>query len=130
MHCIKYLAIFAIFAIQFSLQDVSSEESSSQVAVTSHEGNNLPEEQEVVQTKKSLLGNFKNKLSEKTKGLKSRLNQAKDKVKSGLEKVKNEVNEKFKSNSKFQKGIELKDKVKNKVSDLRNNFKKKLPKIF
>lgn len=72
MHFIKYLAIFAIFAIQFSLQDVSSEEDSNQVAVASQEGNNLSVKQTQIQ-KKNLLGSLKDKLGEKTKELKAKV---------------------------------------------------------
>ncbi|CEF60504.1 Hypothetical protein SRAE_X000224300 [Strongyloides ratti] len=128
MHFIKYLAIFAIFAIQFSLQKVSSEESSSQVAVSSQE-NNLSEE-EVVQGKKSLFGNFKDKFNKKTKVFKSKFDQIKNNVKSKLENAKNEVSEKLKQNSKVRKGLEMTDKLKNKASGLGKKLKDRVSKLF
>lgn len=69
MHFIKYLTIFVI---KFSLQDVSLEEDSNQIVVSSQEENNLSEKQNVAQRKKIFLYNQKDKVSEKTKELKSR----------------------------------------------------------
>lgn len=54
MHFIKY---FTIFVIKFSLQDVSLEEDSNQIVVSSQEENNLSEKQNVAQGKKNFLYN-------------------------------------------------------------------------
>ncbi|CEF60837.1 Hypothetical protein SRAE_X000256900 [Strongyloides ratti] len=129
MHFIKYLAIFAIFAIQFSLQDVSSEEDSNQVAVASQEGNNLSVKQTQIQ-KKNLLGSLKDKLGEKTKELKAKVGQAKDKVKLTLENTKNEVKEKLNKSPKFKKTLEVKNKLKTKASNFGNKLKTKISKLF
>ncbi|CEF60173.1 Hypothetical protein SRAE_X000191300 [Strongyloides ratti] len=129
MHFIKYLAIFAIFAIQFSLQEVSSEDDSNQVAVLSQEENNLPLKQ--TQTGgKSLFSSFKNKVSEKANGLKSKIVQAKDKVKLGLEKAKNEVNKRVSSSPKLQKSLNFANNLKDKTLNAGKKLKNKVLKFF
>uniref|UniRef100_A0A0K0EB95 Kinesin-like protein n=2 Tax=Strongyloides stercoralis TaxID=6248 RepID=A0A0K0EB95_STRER len=94
MHFIKYLAIFAILAFQFTLQDSSSSssENSNEIGLT-EEPNPLPEQQAPVPEQKSKFSKFKDGLRSGAKKLKDKMNDTKEKMNKKMKKTKEKMDE-------------------------------------
>uniref|UniRef100_A0AAF5DPV2 SXP/RAL-2 family protein Ani s 5-like cation-binding domain-containing protein n=1 Tax=Strongyloides stercoralis TaxID=6248 RepID=A0AAF5DPV2_STRER len=125
MHFIKYLAIFAIIALQLTLQGVYSDDSSNQSVQSSEESNGNQEQPVALPQEKSFLKGLKTKFSDKTKKLKNSFDKAKEK----MEDLKNKVEDKMKNNKGYRKTVEVKEKVAGKLKDAGKNVKDKFGKI-
>uniref|UniRef100_A0A0K0EBB1 SXP/RAL-2 family protein Ani s 5-like cation-binding domain-containing protein n=1 Tax=Strongyloides stercoralis TaxID=6248 RepID=A0A0K0EBB1_STRER len=134
MHFIKYLAIFTILAVKFTLQDdstsalESSSESGSNEVQPPNSGRQVavPQKTKFFGKLKSTGEKFKKKMKEANEKMKNNLNSVKEKAK----KAKDEAKDKF-LNTKFgKKTNELTKKAGEKVKSLGTNLKSKLAKVL